>query len=110
MKATVLITNNLTMTRMSVIMDRTGSPIMAGAKAVMIENAKRQMKTGVCHFVYEKKNGELREAYGSLNRPLVEAHTTGTGISRECFATSAYFDIEKGAWRSFRWENIIAVY
>ncbi len=34
----------------------------------------------------------------------------GWGESRGNYATTAYFDLEKCAWRSFRWENLIAVY
>lgn len=110
MKTTALITTDvLTVARMSVIGSRTGSTLIAGAKAMMIENAKKQMKLGVCHFIYEKKNGKLREAYGCLNPCLVSEHTNGRGESREQYYTSAYFDVEKGAWRSFRWENIVAV-
>ena len=26
------------------------------------------------------------------------------------YATTAYFDLEKCSWRSFRWENLIAVF
>ncbi|WP_080597345.1 SH3 beta-barrel fold-containing protein [Bacteroides uniformis] len=32
------------------------------------------------------------------------------GESRESYATTAYFDLEKCGWRSFRWENLIAVF
>ncbi|WP_333559463.1 SH3 beta-barrel fold-containing protein [Phocaeicola dorei] len=34
----------------------------------------------------------------------------GWGESRESYATTAYFDLEKCRWRSFRWENLIAVF
>ena len=59
--------------------------------------------------IYTKKDGTLREAWGTLNRELVEKHINGNGVSRECYATTAYFDTEKGGWRSFRWENLVAV-
>ena len=99
-----------TATRISVIRMRTGSGIAAGAKALMIESLKRQMRNGVAHFVYEKKDGTIREAWGTTNGSLVAKHTNGNGECRERFATTAYFDIEAGSWRSFRWENIIAIY
>ncbi len=109
MNSMIITTNSLTATRIAVIARRTNSELMAGAKAMMIETAKRLMKGGICHFVYAKKDGTLREAWGTLNRSLVEKHIVGTGESRECYATTAYFDTEKGAWRSFRWENLVAV-
>lgn len=109
-KSNIIVTNNsLTVTRMEVIANRTNSMLMAGAKAMLIEQAKKEMSNGVCHFVYVKKNGELRETWGTLNRSLVEKHINGRGESRECYATSAYFDTENGGWRSFRWENIVSV-
>jgi hypothetical protein len=76
---------------------------------MMIENLKRQMQSGIAHFVFRKKDGSLREAWGTTNKSLAEKHINGRGYSRECFATTAYFDVEKGQWRSFRWENLIAV-
>lgn len=87
-----------------------GSGIAAGAKAMMIESLKRQMRNGVAHFVYQKRNGELREAWGRTCQSIAKKHTNGNGCSREVYATTAYFDVEAGSWRSFRWENIIAVY
>ena len=106
----IIVTNNtLTINRMSVIAHRTGSELMAGAKAMMIENLKKQMKNGLAHFVYLKKDGSVREAFGTTNKALVSKYINGNGISREHFATTAYFDVEAGAWRSFRWENLIAV-
>ena len=106
----IIVTNNtLTIKRMSVIAHRTGSELMAGAKAMMIENLKKQMKNGLAHFVYLKKDGSVREAFGTTNKALVSKYINGNGVSREHFATTAYFDVEVGAWRSFRWENLIAV-
>ena len=106
----IIVTNNtLTIKRMSVIAHRTGSELMAGAKAMMIENLKKQMKNGLAHFVYLKKDGSVREAFGTTNKALVSKYINGNGVSREHFATTAYFDVEVWAWRSFRWENLIAV-
>ena len=42
----------------------TGSACMAVSKAMLIEAAKEQMRKGVCHFVYRKKDGTIREAFG----------------------------------------------
>lgn len=99
-----------TATRIAVIGERTGSSIIAGAKAMMISDLKRQMRNGVAHFVYVKKNGEFREAWGTTSAALAAKHTNGNGCGREAYMTTAYFDVEKGAWRSFRWETLIAVY
>ena len=109
MNTMIITTNSLTAHRMAVIAGRTNSEIMAGAKAMMIENLKKQMRNGIAHFAYLKKDGTIREAWGTTNASLAAKYTRGNGVSRECYATTAYFDVEASGWRSFRWENLIAV-
>ena len=106
---TLVITNS-TAARMAVIAARTGSELMAGAKAIMIETLKEKLRNGVAHFVFVKKNGQVREAFGTTNAAVAAKYTTGNGISKEYFKTTAYFDIERGEWRSFRWESIVKVF
>ena len=106
---TLVITNG-TAARMAVIAARTGSELMAGAKSIMIQQLKEQLRNGVAHFLYIKKNGEVREAWGTTNATLAYKYTNGRGVSREIYSTTAYFDIEKSAWRSFRWESIVKVF
>ncbi len=110
MNTMIITTDSMTTRRMAVIAKRTQSTLMAGAKAMMVENLKTQMKNGVAHFAYLKKDGTVREAWGTTCGTLVAKYTNGCGVSREYFSTTAYFDVEKAAWRSFRWENIITVY
>ena len=105
-----LVITNDTATRMAVIAARTGSELMAGAKAMMIENLKETLRNGVAHFVFIKKNGEVREAFGTTNAAVAAKYTNGNGRSREFFKTTAFFDIEKGEWRSFRWESLVKVF
>lgn len=105
-----LIITDTTAIRMAVIAARTGSELMAGAKAMMIENLKEKLRNGVAHFIFVKKNGEVREAFGTTNAAVAAKYTNGNGCSREYFKTTAYFDIEKGEWRSFRWESIVKVF
>lgn len=110
MKNTVIVTrDSMTATRMAVIGRRTGSNLIAGAKAMMVLDLKRQMRNGIAHFVYQKRNGEYREAWGTTCKSIAERHTNGNGECREHFATTAYFDVERGGWRSFRWENIVGI-
>ena len=105
-----LIITDTTAARMNVIAERTQNLLMAGAKAMMIETLKEKLRNGVAHFVFIKKNGEVREAFGTTNAAVAARYTNGNGISREYFKTTAYFDIEKGEWRSFRWESIVKVF
>jgi len=85
------------------------SPLMGVAKSMMIEEAKRQMRAGTCHFLYVKKDGSVREAFGTLNPTLCDKHINGRGQSPETWGCSCYFDCEKGQFRSFRWQNILEV-
>ena len=105
-----LIITDTTAVRMNVIAQRTQNLLVAGAKAMMIESLKEKLRNGVAHFVFIKKNGEVREAFGTTNAAVAAKSTNGNGISREYLKTSAYFDIEKGEWRSFRWESIVKVF
>ena len=93
---TMIVTkDSRTATRIAVIGMRTESDLIAGAKAMMISDLKKQMRNRVAHFVYEKKDGTIREAWGTTNGSLVAKHTNGNGCSREAYMTTAYFDVEK---------------
>ena len=87
----ILGVSSITATRVAVIGSRTGSELFAGAKAIMIELLKDKMSIGVTHFIFIKKNGEVPEDWGTLNRSLVAKHINGRGESREIYATSAFF-------------------
>ena len=109
-------TNNALVARhIEAITIKTGSALMGTSKALLIEESKRQMRsTSGCRFVYLKvaKPGqpqEVREAFGTLNPSLCSKHINGRGISPEYHGCTCYWDMEKGGFRSFRWENLVAV-
>ncbi len=110
--AQVILLNDSTVSRAKVIAVRTSSRMVDGiSKALLIEQLKQKLRSGqIVKFVYLKSNGDIRVAYGTTNADFVKDKVCGRGESRECYATTAYFDLEKAAWRSFRWENLIAVY
>ena len=111
MTTTIIATNNaLTARHIASISRTTGSTLMGASKALLIAEAKRQMRTtSGCHFIYKKVNGEVREAFGTLNAAICGKHINGRGISPEYWGCTPYWDMEKGGFRSFRWANIIAV-
>lgn len=108
--ANIMVISDMTAARMAVIADRTQNLLVAGAKAMMIENLKSKLRSGVAHFIFMKKNGELREMFATTCPALVGRHINGQGVSREYYATTAVFDCELGEWRSFRWESIVKVF
>lgn len=106
----VAVINVMDAVRANVIARRTNSNEMGIVKAMMIENLKTKLMNGVAHFLFVKKDGTIREAWGTCVPALVKAKTNGRGESRENYATTAFFDVEKGEWRSFRWETLIKVF
>ena len=110
MQAIILSSN--TAIRAEVITLRTNARKIDGlSKAVLVEQLKEKLKSGkIVKFAYLKSNGEVRIAFGTTNHDFVKDKVYGWGASRENYATTAYFDLEKCSWRSFRWENLIAVF
>lgn len=106
----ITVIKDTTAVRASVIANRINSDEIAIMKAMMIDNLKEKMKHGVAHFVFRKKNGDLREAWGTTQSNLAKAMTNGNGRSREQYATTAFFDVTLGKWRSFRWESLVQVF
>ena len=105
----VVVINNLTSRRASVIARRTNCEAMGVIKAQMIDLLKAKLQMGVAHFVYMKKDGTLREAWGTTSSNLMKANINGIGISRDSVNTVRYWDCEKGGFRSLRFENLIEV-
>ena len=109
METIIATSSRLTATHIATITAKKGSTYVGIAKSMLIEEAKRQMRAGTCHFLYMKKDGSVREAFGTLNAALCNKHINGRGQSPETWGCSCYFDVEKGQFRSFRWQNIIDI-
>lgn len=104
-----MVINNAAAARMKVIAHRTGDITIAAAKAMQIELLKTKMANGVAQFAFKKKDGSTRIAFGTIQSNIASVKVNGNGISRECYNTTAFYDVEKGEWRSFRWENLLWV-
>ena len=72
-----LIISDTTAVRMNVIADRTQNLLIAGVKAMMIEQLKEKLRNGIAHFVFIKKDGSVRHAFGTTMGSLAKAHTVG---------------------------------
>lgn len=105
-----VVINNLTDRRANVIAKRTNSEAMGVIKAQMIDLLKAKLQMGVAHFVYMKKDGTLREAWGTTANNLIKANVNGRGISRDLVNCVCYWDVEKGGFRSLRFENLVQVF
>lgn len=68
---------------------------------------KKEMNNRIVKFYFQKVDGSIREAFGSLQEKLLP-ETKGT--DRKANDTLfTYFDTEKGNWRSFKKANLISI-
>ena len=80
---------------------------VALSKSWQLYRLTKQMRAGIVRFAYEKADGTLRRALGTLEDTA--ALVKGTGRSDDG-RTVRYFDVEAQGWRSFRVENFVAAY
>lgn len=105
-----IVLSNTTMRRATIITQRTNSMEMGVIKAMMIETLKAKLQSGIAHFTYMKKNGEIREAWGTTCSNLMKAKVYGGGIRKDFVNCVVYWDVEVGDFRSLRFENLVKVY
>lgn len=89
------------------IMRRAWTIARATGKAWSLYRLTQRMRAGVVRFAYEKADGTLRRAAGTLHE--VAATIKGTGRPDDG-CTVKYYDVEADGWRSFKVENFVTVY
>ncbi len=77
------------------------------SRAWALYRLTKRMRAGVVRFAYEKADGTLRKACGTLHD--VAATVKGTGRLDDG-RTVKYYDTEAAGWRSFKVENLVTVY
>ena len=107
---TLVVINGMTAHRANVIANRTGSAAMGVVKAQMIDLLKAKLQNGVAHFIYMKKDGSIREAWGTCAGNLMRATQNGRGVSGDAVNTVKYWDTMAGGYRSLRYENLVQVF
>lgn len=75
-----------------------------------IEQLKEMMRHDIVSFKYQKKNGEIREARGTLNLDDIpeDSHPKGTGHGSTDEYTK-YYDVDKEGWRCFYNDQFIGI-
>ena len=106
----VVAMNGMTAHRANVIARRTGAEAMGIIKAQMIDLLKAKLQSGVAHFIYIKKDGSLREAWGTTASNLMKATQNGRGLSGDAVNTVKYYDVMVGGYRSLRFEKLVQVF
>ena len=79
-------------------------------KGMLLETLKKRMMRGeVVRFCYQKLDGTIRYAVGTLQADAVQAHINGGGIPKRFYVMFVYLDLQKMAWRGFKEERIIGI-
>ncbi len=68
---------------------------------------KARMYQGIVKFYFQKVDGSIREAYGTLASHLVTE--TKCADRRSNPTVQTYFDTEKGEWRCYKIANLILI-
>lgn len=69
---------------------------------------KKRMAKGIVKFYFQKVDGSIREAFGTLAEAIIPTHTSESG-RRPNPTVQVYFDTEKAAWRCFKRANLINI-
>lgn len=81
---------------------------------VLLDELKKRMKEEVTHFVFRKKDGSVRQAYGTRASEVIVRHE-GTVLPpddrkpRPNSGTFPYFDIERQSWRCFKIDSLMDI-
>jgi hypothetical protein len=109
MKAIQITTSNVINYSTKCLNNQMDVPTSLG-KGLMLETLKKRMMRGeVVRFCYEKLNGEIRYAIGTLQPDAVKANILGTGMPKRYYGMFAYIDLQKMAWRGFKEERLIGI-
>ncbi|MGV8092499.1 MAG: SH3 beta-barrel fold-containing protein [Mangrovibacterium sp.] len=65
------------------------------------------LKNGIVRFYFQKVDGSLREAWGTLNEKYLPK-VTGEDARRKNETVQVYFDTERQEWRCFKKLNLVA--
>lgn len=79
-------------------------------KAWELYRLAKKMRDGIVQFVFEKVDGSVRVAHGTL-RNLHDGSSVGSkSVSKPIYKTFAYFDTDRNEMRCFKIENLITIY
>jgi len=83
---------------------------MSEALKVAWRNAKLKiaMKLKIVKFYFQKVDGTIREAYGTLSNRIIPA-IAGSENRKKNETVQIYFDTEKQEWRSFKKLNLARI-
>lgn len=87
---------------------RNGMNMSEALKAAWLNTKVRMaMANRIVKFYFQKVDGSIREAYGTLKSELVPE--TGNTNRAKNDTVSVYFDTEKREWRCYKKANLISI-
>ena len=79
-------------------------------KAWELYRLAKKMRKGIVSFWYEKADGTIRKAFGTLKDIPAGTAIRPKRESVPTYKTLCYYDVEKQSFRSFKVENLIAIF
>ena len=90
------------------LVKRLGMTMSEAMKASWLHyKLKSAMHKGIVKFYFQKVDGSIREAYGTLKSDLCP-DTKGTGRKSSALVQT-YYDAERKDWRSFKVANLLSI-
>ena len=78
-------------------------------KAWQLYKLAKAMREDIVTFYYQKADGTIRKALGTLKGTSVGALSHGNRLTKNSYKTMVYFDTEKNSFRCFKIENLICI-
>ena len=66
------------------------------------------MRTRIVKFYFQKVDGTMREAFGTLADSIIPA-VAGTDTRKKNDTIQTYYDTEKGEWRCYKKANLLKI-
>lgn len=77
-------------------------------KAWELYRLAMRMRRGTVHFVFQKVDGSIRHANGTLM--FAYRPSASSAERKPCYKTFRFFDTDKHEFRSFKVANLVTVY
>lgn len=94
------------------IVSRMGTDAKAEGAILRFTDVYDRLHEGIVHFWFQKSDGTLRSAYGTLVMEIISRHTTlpepDDSARRDPRQSGivTYFDLEKDDWRCFKADSV----
>ena len=75
---------------------------------VELQTFLQKMQRGIVKFYFQKVDGSIREAWGTLNEKYIPT-TTSTNNKAKNETVQTYFDTEKQEFRCFKKLNLVSI-